>query len=238
MTEYREPADERNSTLVKTRANEAEAPRLVRDEKGLTLVGDGMVLRGDFTSTKMLHRVTNNRWQHEMLVKAVKIKNLDHPLRVIDCTAGLGEDSILLVAAGFTVQMFEKDPVIAALCQDALDRARNVPELSEMIARMTLTEGDSIERLATLQEAPDVIYLDPMFPERKKSGQVGKKFQLLHGLEKPCEEEEEMLQAAIDAHPRKVVIKRPLKGALLGGRKPDFSYKGKAIRYDVILLTP
>ncbi|MBQ4243593.1 MAG: class I SAM-dependent methyltransferase, partial [Clostridia bacterium] len=37
-------------------------------------------------------------------------------------------------------------------------------------------------------------------------------------------------------HPHKIVIKRPLKGPFLAGRKPDYSLQGKAIRYDCIVL--
>ena len=44
------------------------------------------------------------------------------------------------------------------------------------------------------------------------------------------------MEAAISAHPRKIVVKRPLKGPWLAGRKPHYSLKGKAIRYDCFVL--
>lgn len=203
---------------------------LIQTDKGLTLQGEGMEIRADFT--EMLPRLKQGRLQGEMLVKASRIKNAEGPLTAIDATAGLGQDSILLAAAGFNVIMCEKDEVIAALLQDALKRAEEKPELKEIISRMTLHVGDSIEYISSLDFEPDVIYLDPMFPERQKSALVKKKFQLLHHLEKPCDNEEEMLLAAINAHPRKVIVKRPVKGPLLAGKKPDYSYEGKAIRYD------
>jgi 16S rRNA (guanine1516-N2)-methyltransferase len=81
-----------------------------------------------------------------------------------------------------------------------------------------------------------VILLDPMFPERQKSALVKKKFQLLQQLECPCTDEEELLQAAINAKPRKIIIKRPAKGPFLANRKPDYSISGKAIRYDCIVI--
>ena len=101
---------------------------------------------------------------------------------------------------------------------------------------MVLHEGDSIAAMKNLNDIPDVILLDPMFPEKQKSALVKKKFQLLHHLESPCEDEEQLLQAAIDVHPRKIVIKRPLKGTFLAGRKPDYSLKGKTIRYDCLVF--
>ena len=203
------------------------AVRLVRDERGLALVGDGMELRGDFS--RMLPRLRQGRLQQELLVKAARIKGAEAPTAV-DCTAGLGEDSLLLAAAGF-----ERDQTIAALLADALERAAADPRLAEVVGRMTLVAGNSIAGLAALPESPDVVYLDPMFPARTKSAAVKKKFQLLHHLEQPCEEEEALVAAALAAQPRKVVIKRPAKGGLLAGMKPSYSVGGKAVRYDVLV---
>lgn len=79
---------------------------------------------------------------------------------------------------------------------------------------------------------PDVIFLDPMFPERQKSALIKKKMQLLQKLESPSTDEQAMLEAAVAVRPRKIVVKRPLKGPYLAGRKPDYSISGKAIRCD------
>ena len=202
-------------------------------DEGLTLVGEGMELRGDFM--RLLPRLRSDRVRSELLVKAARIKGVEAPV-VVDATAGLGEDSLLLAAAGFHVDLYERDAVIAALLRDALDRAGNEPQLTDAVARMTLHEEDSIAALRSLEMAPDVVLLDPMFPARTKSAQVKKKFQLLHHLESPCEDEAALLDAAIAAHSRKVVIKRPPKGPYLAGKKPSYSLTGKAVRYDVIAL--
>jgi 16S rRNA (guanine1516-N2)-methyltransferase len=208
--------------------------KLQRDENGLSLVGNGQTLRGDFT--KMLPRIRRGNLQSELLVKAAKIKGFDGVTTVMDCTAGLGEDSILLAAAGFNVKMYERDAIIAALLRDSLQRAAEIDELKPIVARMELHEEDSLVALSGLIEAPEVIYLDPMFPSRQKSALVKKKFQMLHHLEQPCENGDEFLQAALACKPRKIVIKRPLKGEFLGGRKPDYSINGKTIRYDCIVI--
>ena len=62
-----------------------------------------------------------------------------------------------------------------------------------------------------------------------------KKFQLLHRLERPCDDEDALLRAAVAAGPRKVVVKRPVKGPFLAGVKPSYSLAGKAVRYDCIV---
>lgn len=255
---------------------DAEHPLVLhRTEQGLVLEKEKMSLRCDFL--EMLPRIKPGKLQTELLVKAAKIKHKE-PLSdsgiqsknnieqskvtnerslpaipiAIDATAGLGQDSFLLAAAGFTVYMFEQDPIIAALLEDALDRAKSDPALANIVERMHLFAEDSIsalQRLGTslsrdeqmpqtsdsppyLTVKPDVIYLDPMFPERTKSAAVKKKFQLLHHLEHPCENEEELLGAAMNIQPRKIVVKRMAKGPFLAGKKPSYSIKGKSIRYD------
>lgn len=214
-----------------TEATDARV-QLRRDVEGLALVGDGMVLRADFT--RLLPRLRPDRLGRELLVRAARVRGVEGPT-VIDATAGLGEDSLLLAAAGFRVTMFEKDPAIAALLRDALERAAATEELAGVVARMELVEGDSVEGLSSLGFSPDVVFLDPMFPERTKSAAVKKKFQLLHHLERPCDNEDELLGAALAVRPRRVVIKRPPKGPFLAGAKPSHSIAGKAVRYDVIV---
>ena len=211
---------------------------LTRTPKGLTLTDGSMELRADFA--RMLPRLKQGRLQQELLVKAARAKGIEQPW-AIDATAGFGEDSLLLAAAGFTVDLYEQDCVIL---KDALDRAADDPALAAAVARMRLHAGeDSIAGLRHVTEliergefaAPDVVYLDPMFPERTKSAAVKKKFQLLHHLEQPCADEETLVEAALAVHPRKVVIKRPVKGPLLAGVKPSYQLAGKAVRYDVLV---
>ena len=219
-----------NAPLVDT---PGDALTLFMDVKGVSLIGYGLSYRGDFAES-MLHRITEGRLQHEMLVHVAKTKEKNP--KAIDATAGMGEDSLLLAACGYEVTMFEQNPVIAALLKDALRRAKKHPVLKEITGRMQLVEGSSIELLPKQIDQPDLIYLDPMFPARQKSGLIGKKLQLIQKLEQPCVEETLLLETAIQAHPKKIIIKRPLKGENLAGRVPDYSVKGKAIRYDCIVL--
>ena len=175
-----------NQQIELAESDEACATSLQRDERGLALVGVGMELRGDFS--QLLPRIRKGRLASELLVRAAKVRGCAEPW-AIDATAGLGEDSFLLAAAGFRVSMYESDPIIAALARDAIDRAQADPDLADIARRMELFEEDSIEAMTHLGDTPDVIYLDPMFPERRKSAAVKKKFQLIHHLEAPCQNE-------------------------------------------------
>lgn len=218
---------------LKTNKNE-DMIMLCLSSSGLSLQKGNMSLHCEFQD--MLSRIKPGKLQSELLVKAAKIKSsnssVSTSLTAIDATAGLGQDSFLLAAAGFSVHMYEQDPIIAALLRDALQQANHNPNLFPITQRMHLYEKNSILALQTITETPDVIYLDPMFPARTKSAAVKKKFQLLHELEQPCENEEVLLQAAEALHPRKIVVKRMLKGPCLAQKKPSYSLKGKSIRYD------
>lgn len=208
---------------------------LQRNENGALCLSDGtMTLCADLRDS--LPRLRPDRLGRELLVKAARIKGFEGTPSIVDCTAGLGEDSLLLAAVGFEVTLFERDEVIAALLQDALRRAAEDEGLSPIVARMHLRQGDSIAGLGQLSYKPDVVFLDPMFPEKRKNAATKKKFQLLHHLEQPCQEEDALLNAALAAATRKVVVKRPAKGAFLAGVKPSYSIQGKAVRYDVIAL--
>ena len=187
------------------------------DSKGVSLTGYGLKYQGDFEN--MLHRVTNGRLQHEMLVRAAKTEEKN--LKAIDATAGMGEDAFLLAAYGYQVTLYEQNPVIAALLKDALRRAKKNMILKEIAGRMKLVEGDSVECLAGLADSVDLIYLDPMFPQRQKSGLINKKLQLIQKLEPPCSEEKDLFDAAIKVKPSKIIVKRPLKSVHLAGREPS-----------------
>lgn len=207
---------------------------LQQNAEGLTLTDGELSIMVDFR--EMLPRLKQSNLQREMLVKAARIKGQPMPQTLIDATAGFGEDSLILAAAGFRVQLYEFDEVIAVLLKDGMERAMEIPELKEAVGRMKLVCGDSTEGMRNLDFKPDIVLLDPMFPARQKSALIKKKFQLIQRLESPCSTEEQLLDAAVAADPKRIVIKRPLKGPYLADRKPSYSLEGKAIRYDCFVF--
>ena len=203
------------------------------DSKGVTRKGPGLTYQGDFAET-MMHRVTNGRLQHEMLVKAASSEKEGR--KAIDATAGMGEDAFLLAAQGYEVTLYEQNPVVAALLKDAIRRAKKNQILKDIAGRMKVVEADSVESMSKLLDPVDVIYLDPMFPARQKSSLINKKLQLIQKLEPPCSEETDLFDAALKVGPSRIIVKRPLKSEYLAGREPSYTLKGKAIRYDCYVL--
>lgn len=212
---------------------DADNLTLKLDCDGLSLISGNLVLRGDYT--QKLRRLTQNNLNSELLVRISKLRNSSAPFTAIDATAGLGEDSLLLAAAGFDVNLYERNPVIFELLCDTVRRAALHPELSEIVSRMHIFNEDSITVMNNTSQYPDIVLLDPMFPERQKSSLVKKKLQVIQELELPADDEVQLMLAAINARPQKLIIKRPPKGPYLAGIKPDHSLNGKAIRFDCIV---
>ena len=81
--------DQAESFARKTESIIADKPgknlTVLFDSKGISLTGYGLTYQGDFEN--MLHRVTNGRLQHEMLVRAAKSEKEGR--KAIDATAGL-----------------------------------------------------------------------------------------------------------------------------------------------------
>lgn len=206
----------------------------------------------DFCDVRMSFRITQ-ALSREAVVRAVggcipKVSGSHRAHHLIDATAGLGQDAFILAAAGWQVSLIEQSPVIHALLEDGLQRARNAVSgahddlsladqrhlrmLSDILPRMQLLEpGDSIEVLPDLTPA-SVIYLDPMFPTRDKAARVKKNRFLLQHLHGAQGAGEGLLPCAL-ALASKVVVKRPRLAQPLEGVLPASSLSGKTSRFDI-----
>ncbi|PIE55997.1 MAG: rRNA methyltransferase [Desulfobulbus propionicus] len=182
----------------------------------------------DFLAQGILRRIA--RIRAERLIQAVRISK-QPPTSVIDATAGLGRDGFLLAAAGSQVLLVERHPVVAALLQDGLTRAANDPRTRTICAAITVATGN-FQKILTSAE---VVYLDPMFPEKRGTAKVKKELQMLQYVIGPEAEDPELLDHAMDLAQTKVVVKRPLLGKPLNGCQPSYSLAGKTTRFDIYL---
>jgi len=191
-------------------------------------------LRVDFVSGAAAHRRQFGGGNGQMIARAVGIKGAIRP-RVLDATAGPGRDAFVLASLGCQVQMIEREPILSALLQDGLNRAALDAQSAPIIEQMRLIEGDACELMAAWQdEPPEVIYLDPMFPQQKQSAAVKKDLNLLRLLlENQVQDENALLQTAFDLASHRVVVKRPRKAPALGNLPPATSLNGKSCRFDI-----
>jgi len=179
--------------------------------------------------------------QPEALLKAAGVR-AGHPLNIIDATAGLGQDAFIFANAGCNVLMLERCALLHALLQDGLQRALCSMDnrVQEAAARMQLLLADSREvDLAALPLVPEVIYLDPMFPQRRrKSAKVKKNMFMLQQLLDDEPPEEGLLQKALLAASKRVVVKRPRIAGFLEQCKPSYQLLGTSSRFDIYLTQP
>ena len=175
----------------------------------------------------------------DLLGKATFAREGGDPVSVVDATAGLGADGFHLAALGHAVTLIEREPLIHALLADTLARALAGalgPRAEAAARRVTLHLVDARVYLATAERA-QVVYLDPMFPERGKTALPGKAMALfreqLHPREAREAEEAGLLLAARRHAARRVVVKRPLRAPPLGGVAPSGALSGTTVRFDL-----
>ncbi|WP_028239929.1 class I SAM-dependent methyltransferase [Stutzerimonas azotifigens] len=190
-------------------------------------------VRVDFVEGAVAHRRQFGGGSGQMIAKAVGVQPGVRP-QVLDATAGLGRDGFVLATLGCRVELIERNPVVAALLQDGLERAAAAAEVAPIVARMTLRQGNAIELMREWSgEAPQVIYLDPMFPHRDKSALVKKEMRLFRPFVGDDDDAPALLEAALALASHRVVVKRPRKAPAIDGAKPGYGLEGKSSRYDI-----
>lgn len=187
----------------------------------------------DFVTGTMAHRRLFGGGRGEAVAKAVGIKG-DYLPDVVDATAGLGRDAFVLASVGCRVRMLERHPVVAALLDDGLRRAYADDEIGPWLKeRLTLLHASSLTDLGHISPAPDVVYLDPMFPHRQKSALVKKEMRVFQSLVGEDADADGLLEPACRLAKRRVVVKRPDYAPPLADKAPSASIKTKSHRFDL-----
>ena len=185
--------------------------------KGLALaptdrkLGNG--IRIDFAPTPGAYKKLTLGSTRQPLAKAVGIRIGNRS--VIDATAGLGRDAFHLACLGCRVLAMERSPILAAMLNDALDRASRPRDqkLIAIVERISVMVGDSRSMLTALAliDRPDVVYLDPMFTSRESSALARKEMRILRMLVGGDEDAGELLRIARETATKRVVVKRHLR---------------------------
>ena len=173
------------------------------------------------------------RADHEKLIKKALGKS-DKPLRILDCTAGLLQDSLLFLTLGHHVTAIEQSKILFLLLQDAIARASRSNK--GIFTNLKLLQGNAV---GCAQEASafDVIYFDPMYPPSKKtalgSGQLEYLSKILEteSMINNPKEDFEVLQLM---PAKKIIVKRPIKAEAFASGI-NYQVSGKTTRYDVYI---
>ena len=202
---------------------------LVVGETSAWLELEGVKVAVKFDSAAMQHRRKGGH--NEMLGRAVGLKADRKPL-IWDATGGLGRDAFVLADLGCEVTLCERVPVLAWLLDHAVQAAAvsGIDQVRGAAERISVLAGDSKTLRAP---AGSVIYLDPMFPDRKKAAAVKKEAVMLQHLADQVDDGESLWQWAWEQPVERIVVKRPLRAPILGHIRPAHTLKGKSVRFDV-----
>ena len=186
----------------------------------------------DFLHGKSAYRYAHGGGYGQLIAKAAGVKK-NNKLKVLDATAGFGQDGFVLAGLGCYVKLIEKSPIIAALLADGLDRAKDVFATNNI--NMTLLQGDAIKYMQQLNsdDQPDVVYLDPMYPHSTKSALAKKELCIIRQIVGDDSNAEQLLAVALKIALKRVIVKRPRLAVHIANIKPDIVFSGKSCRFDV-----
>lgn len=183
------------------------------------------LLWADFTALTWNKR--KNEGKKQGIVRACKPAR---GVKILDATAGWGRDAAVLASFGAEVMMLERNLVMASLLSDALVH-RDARDKEQLNLSLQVMDTRSYLKTLAQEEYPDVIYIDPMHPERNKSALVKKDLQILQQMIGPDEDAIELIRFAVSHAKQRVVVKWPQKKEPL--LPADICIEGKTVRFDV-----
>ncbi|CUA86116.1 class I SAM-dependent methyltransferase [Pseudidiomarina woesei] len=187
-------------------------------------------LRIDFLAGKNAFRAAHARIKDEAIARACALHKLKTP-SILDATAGLGRDALVLAQLGAHVGLNERHPIVRQLLQDALQRLHAaMPDWQQRLYFV-----DTSELAALADDSFDVVYLDPMYPkgDRKAKAAVKKDMQMFQQLVGSDEDADALLEPALRIARQRVVVKRPQHADFLAGVKPHAQVISKKHRFDL-----
>lgn len=196
----------------------------------------GFTAAPPYQETQFIQRIKNSTPSQENLLKAIGCRKNERP-SVIDTTAGFGIDAILLAYHHCRVSCIEWNPLTCFLVGQALSLADLPHKLGLASECLQYYQNDARVLIPELP-AHDVIYLDPMFPEKRKSARVKKYMQIMQSITELYPNwrysEIDLFEIALAYAKKRVVVKRPkLEPPLVA--EPNHSIKSQSVRFDVYI---
>lgn len=203
-----------------------EQPTLWYDDAGLSLLVTGNPRPFRVDESSLVKRNPNRGARAQSLSGLGKACGVASAPSVLDAFGGFGFDGLSLSLLGCEVTIFERERIVWLL-------------LSEFAKRCGLGVEthcrEAMSFLSTDEQRWDVIYLDPMFPQRHKRALPNRGMQLLQNLVGANDLDiEDCLQISKSRARQRVVLKRRAKDEVVG--QPSHQILGRSIRFDVYML--
>ena len=152
--------------------------------------------------------------------------------RLLDTTAGLGGDSWILAAAGFSVTAIERSSLVCQVLRDGVDRAKSDSRLNAIASRIEVRQENAVDVLQSNSDSWATIYLDPMYPPKLGSALAPKPIRIVRDAVGDDIDSLNLFLAAVAAQWNRIVVKRPHHAEPLCA-EPDIVFNSKLVRYDV-----
>ena len=166
--------------------------------------------------TETFLRKINNQ---QPLIKACNISNNStKAIKIIDLTAGMGQDSLILSTLNQPLISIERNKLSAAILQTLVYQY-----LEKKPHDWTVIQDCSLNWLSQkTKSSASHIYLDPFFNKRKSAlpkntMQWTQKF----GKEDPKTDDNALFRLALAHAKERVIVKRDKKACFIGGKKPN-----------------
>lgn len=186
----------------------------------------------DFLKGRERHRQLYGGGRRQLLARALCLHKQKNPT-ICDVSAGLGRDAFVLAALGAQVTMIERSPIIGALLQDGWQRAQCVDWIRDLTWRYLQLDSFIYLQNLSFNQRPQMIYFDPMFPERKKSALVKKEMRIIREFAGEDTDAPALLSLALTVARERVVVKRPRLASSIPGPVPHFTLMGQSCRFDI-----
>jgi len=144
-----------------------------------------------------------------------------------------------MCAQGYQVTLIERNPLMALLLKDAMQRLSETAwcNHNELVAPRVVN-ANTIDLMSSENLESDCVYLDPMFPKKKKKfAKTNKYMQFLQWLVGADADADSLLAAAINSGCPRIAVKRPdyAKPLMDDIIQPNECFSSKLVHYDVYL---
>ena len=170
-----------------------------------------------FETTFSIDELMHNN--DKIYMKLFPIKNST----ILDCTAGLGRDGVLLSRLGYDVTMIEKNPILILMLNNYLSRTKDI--------KARLLYGDSLSYIRLAKKTFDYIYIDFMF-EKKNNAKPSKYDLFLRSINYNENNKLDFIKEMINYCKKRIVVKEPIKSQSKIN-DCDFEIKTKLIKYKI-----
>lgn len=165
----------------------------------------------------VLRRATDRK--HSPIARACGVRR---GLCVLDALAGWGTDALTLSLFGCRVTTVEVNSLVHLMLVDFAEQLQ---------CDIASFNSDALKYLNTTSDRYDVVYLDNMFPQRRKSALPSRRMQVLAELTTQSDLKA-VFEAATEVSKERVVVKlRKNEKSVLP--KPDWTIQAKTVRFDV-----